>query len=107
MRENQLIIFSLIVLIIGLTSLIIGLNFSSPKFIASLQELPDNTLVSFQARVTGEHYTGDGLVLELSKTQTISGYIDTSSNSSFKNKLVLVTGRNDDNWFNIYSIKLV
>jgi len=107
MREKYLIIFSLFVLIIGLISLFISLNLGSAKLIASVQEIPDNNLISFQAIVTGEHSTADGFVLELSKTQTIIAYLNASLNSSFKNKMVLVTGRKDDDWFNIYSIELV
>lgn len=107
MYERLLTLFSLFVLIIGFISLIIILNLGSVVFIGSVEELPDDTLVSFQAMVTGEHSTGEGFVLELSRTQTVSGYLDSTSNNSFENELVLVTGRNDGDWFNIYSIELV
>jgi hypothetical protein len=107
MQERILTLFAIIVLFIGLISLFFSLSLNKDILLQENQEIPDDDLVSFQAFVTNEYATQEGFVLELSRTQRISSYLDYPLNYSIKDKLVLVTGRYEDSWFSIFSLELI
>ena len=86
---------SIFVLLFGLGSLFFSIQLTEDLLLQSTDSLPQETLVSFPAKVTGEYATENGFVLELSRDEIIMAYLDYPLNQSIQDEKVLVTGRNE------------
>lgn len=107
MHERTLILFSLITLFVGCISLFLSLYVDPSLIISANQSIPQETLVSFPARISSIHQSSSGFVVTLSRDQEISAFINTNDSLFSEGSLVDVSGRLEDEWFTIHSMELL
>lgn len=105
MKERRLILLSIIIFLIGISSLFLSIQVFGPLFISDIDSMPKDNLISFNAKISNEYATKDGFVLELTRDEKLLAYLDYPLNSSLQGEYVFVTGRLDDELFSISSLE--
>lgn len=105
MDESFLKWCALIIIGVGLSSLAIVVFFSETEALSSLDVIPLNQEVSFEAQISSEYASKNGMVFELSRQERITAFLDKQVNESFLDRDCLVSGSYDGEWFTVSSLE--
>jgi len=111
MTEKQFILFSIIILIIGIVGLFI-MSQNEESYLTNKSStnnptyLPENKLLILEARVIEQTNSTQGTVLTLEINQNIKAFFDSKINQTLKGEKIIVEGFFKNNWLNIKTVKI-